>query len=422
MNKLLFITYYWPPSGKATLHWPLKIIKHLPEFNWEPTVLTTEENTAYKDESLLKEVSPTLKVYKAKPVEPFEIYKRLTGKSKDDPLISSETISTENQSLAHKISIWIRFNLFIPDARVGWYFSAVPKGKKILTEEKSDLIVTLGPPHSTHLVGYSLSKKFNLPFVPVLIDPWTDIVYYKSAKRSKSAKRFDNYLEKKILNHAAKVIFVTKSTKEDYIKKYSFLEKKSYVLYWGYNEEDFKMDDGKWKMENVQKPEVLVHAGNIFDYQNPGELWKRIRKEIESGRNLKIKFIGTVSPLIKKEIVKNNLAEVTEYAGFLLYLKMIEELMKASYLLVCTTEKRHVPGKLFEYLRAGKPILAFGDNNEEVKNIITEANAGMIFRYDEDPKEFFEKAGLFKTNMDYAKKYDRIKIARGFAEILDTVK
>ena len=130
MNKLLFITYYWPPSGKATLHWPLKIIKHLPEFNWEPTVLTTEENTAYKDESLLKEVSSTLKVYKAKPVEPFEIYKRLTGKSKGDPLISSETISTENQSLAHKISIWIRFNLFIPDAREDGIFQQFLKEKK----------------------------------------------------------------------------------------------------------------------------------------------------------------------------------------------------------------------------------------------------------------------------------------------------
>jgi glycosyltransferase involved in cell wall biosynthesis len=101
---------------------------------------------------------------------------------------------------------------------------------------------------------------------------------------------------------------------------------------------------------------------------------------------------------------------------------MIEELMKASYLLVCTTEKRHVPGKLFEYLRAGKPILAFGDNNEEVKNIIAEANAGMIFRYDEDPKEFFENAGLFKTNLGYVKQFDRRKIAEKFAEILDTVK
>src|SRR5690606_25052664 len=153
MNKLLFITYYWPPSGKATLHWPLKIIKYLPEFNWEPTVLTTEETSSYKDESLLKEISPDLKVYKAKAIEPFELYKKFTGKSKDDPLISSETISAENKSLTHKISVWVRFNLFVPDARAGWYFSAVPKGKKILEEGKKDVIISLGPPHSTHLVG-----------------------------------------------------------------------------------------------------------------------------------------------------------------------------------------------------------------------------------------------------------------------------
>jgi len=423
MNKLLFITYYWPPSGKATLHWPLKIIKYLPEFKWEPAVLTTEETSSYKDESLLKKISPDLKVYKAKALEPFELYKRFTGKSKEDPLISSETISTENKSLAHKISVWVRFNLFVPDARAGWYFSAVAKGKKILKEEQKDVIISLGPPHSSHLVGYSLSKKFKLPFVPILIDPWVDIVYYKNAKRSGMTIKADNYLEKKVMEHASKVIFVTKSTKEDYVKKYPFLKEKSNVLYWGFNEEDFRMEDGEWEMEDGKgeigkKEEVIVHAGNIFDYQNPEQLWKRIRKEIDGGRNLRIKFIGTVSPLIKKEIERNNLKPFTEYAGFLPYKEMIEELLKASYLLVCATEKRHVPGKLFEYLRAGKPILAFGNDNEEVKNIIKESNAGMIFRYDEDPKGFFEHAKIFKTNMEYVGQYDRRKIAENFARVL----
>ena len=143
MKNLLFITYFWPPSGKATLHWPLKIIKHLPENGWEPAVLTVENDSYYiKDESLLNEVSPGLKVFKAKSIEPFEIYKKFTGK-KNDPLIESETVSGENQSFAHKISLWIRFNLFIPDARVGWYFSAVPKGKKILEGNKFDIIVSL---------------------------------------------------------------------------------------------------------------------------------------------------------------------------------------------------------------------------------------------------------------------------------------
>jgi len=375
MKKLLFITYFWPPSGKATLHWPLKIIKHLPEFDWQPSVLTTEEDFfSFNDESLIKEVSPNLQVFKAKTFEPFDLYKRFIGKKKTEPLIASETVSSENQSLTHKLSLWVRFNIFIPDARVGWFFSAVPKGKKILSNNNFDAVISLGPPHSTHLVGYRLSKIFKLPFVPVLIDPWVDIVYYKSAKRTRASVRFDNYLEKKILKHASKIIFVTNSTREDYVKKYSFLEEKSYVLYWGYNEDSFEKLNDNYKTEE----EVITHAGNIFDYQNPTELWKRIRKETDTGRKIKLKFIGTVSPLIKKEIENNGLNKITEYLGFLPYIKMIDELKKSSYLLVCATEKRHVPGKLFEYLRAGKPVLAFGDDNDEVKKIITETNAGML--------------------------------------------
>jgi glycosyltransferase involved in cell wall biosynthesis len=422
MKKLLFITYFWPPSGKATLHWPLKIIKHLPEFNWEPTVLTTEEDpSSYKDESLLKEVSSGLKVFKTKSVEPFRIYKRFTGKKKDEPLISSETVSSENQSIAQKLSLWIRFNIFIPDARVGWFLSAIPKGKKILTEANYQVIVSLGPPHSAHLIGYHLSKKFNIPHIPVLIDPWTDIIYYKSARRTKAAKRIDSLFEKKVLENAGAVVFVTKSTREDYINKYSFLKEKSHFLYWGYNEEDFRMENGKWKMENGKKEEVIVHAGNIFDYQNPKKLWTTIGKEINTGRNLKLKFIGTVSPLIRKEIENNNLTQITEYAGFLPYSEMIMKLLKADFLLVCATEKRHVPGKLFEYLRAGKPILAFGDDNEEVKQIISEANAGMIFKYDEDCKEFFDKANSFQTDQSIIKKYERKIIAQKFAEIVNSI-
>ena len=76
---------------------------------------------------------------------------------------------------------------------------------------------------------------------------------------------------------------------------------------------------------------------------------------------------------------------------------MLKEMMKASYLLVCATEPRHVPGKLFEYLRACKPIIAFGDGNEEVKKILAEANAGMMFSYEESGEEFFRIYSSFKT-------------------------
>ncbi len=113
---------------------------------------------------------------------------------------------------------------------------------------------------------------------------------------------------------------------------------------------------------------------------------------------------------------------MTDYAGFLPYKEMLGELLTADYLLVCATEKRHVPGKLFEYLRTGKPILAFGDDNDEVKSILEKTNSGMMFRYDEDPEEFFEKADTFKTDLDAVKKFDRRSIASRFALILNQLK
>jgi methyl coenzyme M reductase subunit D len=98
---------------------------------------------------------------------------------------------------------------------------------------------------------------------------------------------------------------------------------------------------------------------------------------------------------------------------------MLEEVSKASYLLVCATEPRHVPGKLFEYLRTGKPIIAFGNDNSEVKEILDDTNAGMMFRYDQDAGEFFEKTGSFNTDLSKIKKFDRKNIAKKLSGMID---
>ena len=419
MKKVLFITYYWPPSGKASLHWPLKIIKHLPSFGWLPSVLTVDEDTfSQKDETFIKEIPSEVKVLRAKSFEPFDVYKKFTGKGKDEQLIASETISNQNKSFSHRLSIWIRMNIFIPDARVGWYFPAVKVGLSLLNKEKVDAIVSIGPPHTTHLIGKKLASNFNLPHIPVFIDPWVDISYYRNFKRNELTLSIDNRLEKSVLQNAAAVAFVTETMKEDYIKKYSFLKEKSNVLYWGYSEEDFRMDDGRWKTEEG-KEAVILHAGNIFDYQNPKKFWKTLKSEIDKGRKLKLVFIGTVSPEIKQSITNAGLDLYTEYKGFLPYKEMLKEMMKASYLLVCATEPRHVPGKLFEYLRAGKPIIAFGDGNEEVKKILDNSNAGMMFGYRDAAEKFFRNYSAFKTDFNFIKKYERETITKSFAEIIN---
>ena len=419
MKKVLFITYYWPPSGKASLHWPLKIMKHLPEYGWQPSVLTVEEDTfSQQDETLSEDISPGLKVIRAKSYEPFNIYKKFIGKKNDDQLIASETISKSNRSLSHRISIWLRMNLFIPDARVGWYFPAVKAARKLIKDEKIDAIVSIGPPHSTHLIGMKISKKLNIPHVPVFIDPWVDIIYYKDFKRSKITLCIDNYLEKTVLQNAKAIVFVTETMRNDYVKKYNFIGGKSNVLYWGYNEEDFERIIVK---KEPKEEKVLVHAGNIFSYQNPPNFWKQIKKENERGNNIRIKFIGTVDPEIKKSMAEEGLNEITEYCGFLPYNEMLKNISEAHFLLVCASEPRHVPGKLFEYLRTGNPIIAFGNNNEEVKQILENSKAGMMFNYDESGEEFFNNYKNLKPEPSYVVRFDRKRISEELSKILDAI-
>lgn len=419
MKKVLFLTFFWPPSGKATLHWPLKIIKYLPESGWMPSVLTVDEDTfSARDESLLKEISPDLHVMKTGYFDPFRLYRKFLGKSQDEPLIASETISKTNKSLPHRISIWIRMNLFVPDARIGWYSQAVARGKEYLKKNKINAIVSVGPPHSTHLIGRRLSKLFSIPHVPVLIDPWIDIVYYRGFKRNAITLAMDNYFEKSVMKEASEVVFVTKNTKEDFVRKYPFLKEKSHVLYWGYNEDSFEGLEVKPSGDE----KIILHAGNIFDYQNQVPFWRTVKHQIEKGSNIKLKFIGTVGPHIKKSLEELGLQDRVEYSGFLPYSEVVQEMLKASYLLVCATEPRHLPGKLFEYLRTGKPIIAFGDDNDEVEEILRETNAGMLFPYNSPAEEFFEKAAALKTDLEKVRKFDRKTIAKDLAEILNQLK
>ena len=419
MNRVLFISYFWPPAAKASMHWQLKVVKHLPEFGWEPVVLTVEnESFEARDETLLREINPDLEIIRAKSLEPFNIYRKVLGKDPNKPLVASETMSKTDQSLAHKLSLWIRLNLFVPDARVGWYFPAVQAASKYLKNNKVDAIVSVGPPHSCHLINYKLSKKFGIPSIPLLQDPWFDIVYYRDLERSSITEKIDRRFERNVLRNSAQTVFVNHSTEEDYISKYDFLKDKSNVLYWGYNEDAFT---NLKRTRGDDNEIIIVHSGNIFDYQNPKNFWKTIKRLNMSGQKVKLKFTGTVSPLIKKEIEDNGILEYTEYMGVLPYPQMLQELMNADILMVCPTESRHVPGKLFEYLRTGNPILAFNDKNDEVKKLIEDTNAGMLLSYDDDGEEFIKNHKKFYHDVESVKQFDRKIITENFSHILNGI-
>ena len=309
-------------------------------------------------------------------------------------------------------------NLFIPDARVGWYFPAVKKAKKLFRKDTVEAIVSFGPPHSTHLIGKKLSRIYDTPHVPVFIDPWVDIAYYKDFNRSIITKLIDNHFEKSVMKTAKAIVFVTETMKKDYIKKYDFINNKSHVLYWGYSEDEFEKTLVNKSTKDYKQ---IVHAGNIFSFQNPVMFWKQVKREIDNRNLLKIKFVGTVDPDIKKSISEAGLDDYTEYAGFISYDKVLKTICEADILLVCATEPRHLPGKLFEYLRTGNPIIAFGDNNIEVKQILEESNAGMMFSYKDSGEEFLRNYKTFKSDPAFFTKFEREKISSELGKILSNL-
>lgn len=416
MKKILFISFYWYPSGKASYHFPLKMIEYLSEKSYKISLLTVNEDTlSIKDNTFGKYIPKNLEVIKTNYFDPFVFYKKFLGKEKDAPLYATELVSTKDVSIKHKIALWVRMNLFIPDARVGWFFKAIKAGKELLRKNKFDLIITNGPPHSVHLVGVGLSKKFNVPLIPILIDPWVDIASYKNQKRNKVAVFIDNLLEKRTLKKANAAIFVTKNMQSYFINKYNFLKNKSYQLYWGYNEEDF-LNINTDKIEREYK--IILHAGNMYEYQNPINFWVTIKKKIEAGHKIKLKFIGSLAPNIKNNIKELGLEKYTEYMGYLNYSDVIKEIVTADYLLACTHEKRHVPGKLFEYMRAYKPIIVFGEPNNEVEELLQKSGLGKYYLFNDFADDFFDWVENIKINKNFIKSFNRREIANQLEQII----
>ena len=209
MKKILIITYYWPPSGGAGVQRWLKFTKFLPEFGFKPVILTVDDNAAsyaQLDESLLKEIDPNLSVYKTKTFEPYNLYRKLSNKKE----IPYGGFSNQRKiTLFEKLSRFIRGNLFIPDPRRGWNRYAIKKALELIRSEQIEVVVTTGPPHSTHLIGKKVKEKTGIRWIADFRDPWTDIYYYKDLYHLGLANKLDRYLEKNVLKLADQIITVS---------------------------------------------------------------------------------------------------------------------------------------------------------------------------------------------------------------------
>ena len=384
LPNLLYISYYWPPSGGPGVQRGLKFCKYLPQFGVQPGVLTVDAGQAsypVLDPTFENEVSSGLSVYRTPTSEPFEYYKKLSGK-KEIPY-SGFANQKAKDTFLDKVFKFVRGNMFIPDARVGWNKHALRKAEELLQAGKYQAILTTSPPHSTQLIGLKLKAKYRLPWIADLRDPWTNIHYYDQLYHTPIAKRIDKNYELQVLEQADAVIVTSEDTKRLFLNKPVRIDAdKIHVIPNGYDEDDFVFPSAP-----PEDAFLITYTGTITENYNIDAFLKVLAHlmSVHSEINYKLRFVGKVSDGVRQRIEKAGVLGITEFIPYVPHQEAIKYLMDSTLLLMAIADVpsvySNVPGKLFEYLASNKHIICLGPVHSDTDRIIDECGAGRLFHY-----------------------------------------
>ncbi len=428
-DKLLYLSYYFPPSGGPGVQRTLKFVKYFPQFGVEPYVVTIREKSASYpiiDKSLLKEIPKSTEVYRTKSFEPLRFY-RLFTKKKEIPY--SGFVNMDKGTAYQKISRFIRGNFFMPDARVGWKKYAYKQSRKLIEQEDFKAIVTTSPPHSSQLAGLRIKQKLGLKWIADLRDPWTDIYYYNDFYQLPWVRKKDARYEREVLENADRIIVVSESMKTLFAAKSDKIDPdKIYVIPNGFDEEDFA-DEKPGKTTDF----VISYVGTMADQYPIDSFIGALSKIRKAHPDVQIKWrvVGRLSETIKEKIKAHDLKNIVELLGHKSHKVAVKQMLSSDALLLVIPKMKNnegiLTGKLFEYLAARKPIILLGPQYGDASKIVAECKSGRNFEYkdglrlyaylDEMIKTWKSKKNLDIKNTIY-KKFERKQLTHDFARII----
>nr|WP_321235496.1 glycosyltransferase family 4 protein [uncultured Psychroserpens sp.] len=423
-KQVLIITYYWPPAGGPGVQRWLKFAKYLPEFGIEP-IIYCPENPSYPivDETLLNEIPENIKVIKQPINEPYRFANILSKNSSKQ--ISSGVIPKEKkQSFIQKLMLYIRGNFFIPDARKNWVRPSVSFLSEYIQNHNIDTIVTTGPPHSLHLIGLQLKKQLSVKWLADFRDPWTTIGYHKALKLSKSSKAKHIQLESRVLQFSDKIIVTSENTKKEFQSK---TQQPITVITNGY-------DSHKIQRPIKDEKFTLAHIGSLLSERNPKQLWKALEELLSENDDFRsafqLKLIGVVSEDVLQSMIAYGLELYIDNLGYVSHDEAMQQQITSRVLLMVEINSENtkviIPGKLFEYMSSGTPIIAVGPKDSDVATILKTTNTGHYFYYDDKARIksqillYFEayKSNSLVVNAIGLEQYSRKSLTKRLSEII----
>lgn len=399
MEKILIVTYYWPPSGGSGVQRWLKFSKYLPEFGYQPIIYTPENpDFAVQDTTLLEEVSSETIVLKRKILEPYGIQKFLF-KGANNTVFG---VSNNKENWKSQVSLWLRSNVFIPDPKFLWIRPSVKELSSYIIENNITKVITTGPPHSMHLIGLGLKNKFGpkINWIADFRDPWVEIDFFHHLPMMKFVKKKHERLESDVLEKADRVIVIGEHMKKQFSNRSSSIE----VITNGYD--DFS-EEQSYELENLF---TLTHIGILNRDRNSEVLWKVLldisQESIEFKNALRVQFVGQISPETHA-FFENNLKENFIHIPKVPHHEVRKYQVTSHVLLLLVNNVPNsegiITGKIFEYLNAKRPILAIGPKNGDLANIINQTNSGKVI-------DFTDEIGMKDYILECFNKYKSDKL------------
>lgn len=387
MRRLLVVSYYAPPLGLSGVMRVTKLCKYLPDFGWEPLVLTAEPPAYFHyDERLLEDLGRS-RVFRTESLDPGRLLNRLRPRGRRNEPVAEGT----GRGPARLASL-----LLYPDSKVGWVPFALRRGLKLIEEERPNAVFATAPPFSALLLGLRFKARGHLPLIADFRDPWPTGFRPPPAHQRAALERMRRYVARK----ADAVLAVNEGTARAIGPGVEVLDN-------GFDPEDFRGEPER--LEGFS----ILHVGN--PWQNEAE-FERLARALAALPEARLYLAGLVSDRLRQALAGNVQVRLL---GVVDHDRACRLMRGAGVLLYVGKPGQPVGIKLYEYLGSGRPIVVCGPDAGEAAGLVTGAGAGLaVGRVEDVPAALAQlRAGSF-AGSDRSR-FDRRQQAGRLAELAE---
>jgi len=432
LKKVLIISYYWPPAGGSGVQRWLKFVKYLRKFGYEPIVYTPEDpELMAHDPGLLTEIPQGTVILKRKILEPYNLYKLITGKKGESikPGFIAESGKNIKSSFSERLSLLIRSNLFIPDPKCLWIRPSIKYLNNYLKDNQVDAIISTGPPHSMHMIAKSVAGRRGLKWIADFRDPWTKMYTFKYMKNTALTDWLHKRMERGVVKSADAVVVVTNLMRDEFLE---LGPKRIEVITNGYDTSDFEQQN-----EPIEERFTITYTGLFVKDRNPSLLWRLLGEMVRDVpgfvEDLRLRIIGHTDNSVWEDIKNNGLDANLVKMDYMPHIEVIRWQQRARILLLAGGQepeaKGILTGKFFEYLAARRPILSFGPIGGDMDVALKECEAGAMFDYQDytgakiwiRQQYAMYKNGEISIPSGKIENYSREGLCRRMAALLDEI-